>query len=512
MGWGGKKGYMKSDRCCVIFQVVVWHALLLMLSGGYPTYSQNRVPAPGDKALYEILNLRTQTARAIISSGKKEDPGNLYYEYLENWLEVMELALYEQDDRYDRYVQSFEDRIRRVQSRTDQSSPSYHILLGEMYAHAGMAHILYGDYLDGFRKILSADKNVKQNLREHPGFWMNNKMSGTMNVAFDMMPPVLKWFAGAFGLKGSSRAGFRQLDQYLQSVRDQPGLKAEVLLYYAFVLKMSKRDQDAMAVLQAGVDPDHSPAIDIFMFSNMLFVNGRNEDALSVLSRFPKDKIEIPFRHVDYLEGRAKMNRLDPDAYVPFQRFLKASNFKNNKRDVCMKLAYFYYIQDNMDKYRYYKKLLNTYPKAKMDRDREADVENARPYNPHLQLLRMRFLIAGGYFGRAWEIARSINPNTLVIPAYQSEFYLLTSKIQLNDGLFDACIETCNKAIAAGRGEKEHYAAEAALVAGMAAQKRNKPEEAITYWKTALKMEGDNDVYVEAIHKIARHKLDAIRK
>jgi hypothetical protein len=507
-----KKGSSNAAVCSLIIHVAVWYALALVFSCECPAYGQSRVPAAGDRALFEILNLKTQTARTIINAGKKEDPGNLYYEYLENWLEVMELALYEQDDRYNKYIRTFENRIKRVQSRNDQSSPSYHILLGEMYAHAGMAHILYGDYLDGFRKILSADKNVKENLRQHPGFWMNNKMGGTLNVAFDMMPPILKWFASAFGLKGDSRTGYRQLDQYLKSVQNQPGLKGEALLYYAFVLKMSKRDQDAMDILQAGVDIGHAPAIDIFMLSNMLYVNGRNEDALYVLAGFPKDKIEIPFRHIDYLEGRAKMNRLDQDAYVPFQRFLKASNFKNNKRDVCMKLAYHYYMQDKMDKYQYFKQQVDRYPKAKMDRDREADVEKARPYNPHPQLLMMRFLTAGGYSGRALEIGRSIKPNTLWNPAYQAEYFLLMGKIQLKDRQLDECIASCNKAIGVGRSLKEHYASEAALVAGIAAQKQNKPGEADSFWKLALKIDGQDDVYVENIHKIAKQKQAALKK
>lgn len=474
-------------------------------------YGQNNISATADKALYEILNLRTTTARTLIAKGKAEEPGNLYYDYLENWLEVIELTVYEQDDRYPKYLQSFEDRIKRIKATQNQSSPSYNILLGEMYAHAGMANMLYSDYLSGFRKILASNEYVGKSLKEHPGFWMNDKLSGTMNVAFDMMPSVLRWFANLFGLKGNAATGYKQLDQYLRTVRSQAGLQSEAMLYYNFVLKMGKREQEAAEFMKAGTNLSQSPALNIYFLSNLLYVNGRNEEALTVLASFPKDKIEVPFRHISYLEGKEKMNRLDPDAYVPLSTYLETSHFKNNKREVCLKLAYFYLMLNNRERFNYYTKLFDKLPKAKMDRDKEADVEKDRGYEPHPALLKARFLVAGGYYNRAKAVIQSIAFNTLSLEAYQTEYYLLLAKIGLANRQFDEAIALSNKAISIGRDRKEHYAADAALQAGLAAQQENKITMAIDYWKEALDIDGQDDVYIENIHKIAKLKISLFK-
>ncbi len=474
-------------------------------------HGQGNISVTADNALYEILNLRTVSARSLITKGKMDEPGNLYYEYLENWLEVIELSVYEQDERYPRYLQSFENRIKRIKATQNKSSPSYNILLGEMYAHAGMANLLYNDYLSGFRKILAADEYVDRNLKEHPGYWMNDKLSGTMHVAFDMMPSVLRWFANLFGLKGNAATGYKQLDQYMKIAQNQPGLQSEALLYYSFVLKLSKREQEAAEFMKRGTNLFHSPALNIYFLSNLFYVAGRNEEALITLNSFPKDKIEVPFRHINYLEGKAKMNRLDPDANVPLSKYLEASHFKNNKREVCLKLSYFYFMLNDRDRFNYYTKLIDKLPKAKMDRDKEADVENDRGYEPHPALLKARFLIAGGYFNKARAVIQTIAFNTLSFKAYQTEYYLLLAKIGIANRQFDEAIVLCNRAISIGRKMKEHYAADAALVAGIAAQQENKINVAIDYWKNSLDIDGQEDVYIENIHKNARVKIDLFK-
>lgn len=484
--------------------------ILGLLAFGYgqsPLNAQPKIPAAADQALFEILNLRTQTARNIIAQGRAAEPNNLYYDYLDNWMEVIELALYEQDERYGKYLQSFEERIKHVKATGNRNDPAYNILLGEMYVHAGMANILYNDYFDGFRKILTADDYVDENLEKHPGYWMNNKLSGTMNVGFDMMPSVLKWFANLFGLKGNANAGYRQLNQYLKSVNDQPGLKAEALLYYGFVLKLSKRDQEAANLLQMNTTLAQAPALNIFFLSTLQYISGNNEEAMKALSAFPKNKIELPFRHISYLEGREKINRLDPDAYIPFTQFLRSSNFKNNKRDVCLKLSYHYFMLNDKDRYHYYLQLINSYPKSKMDRDKEADVESARGYDPQPDILRSRFLVAGGYFSRAKIILQSIVFASLVNKAYQTEYCLLMAKVALAERRTEDAIAFCNKAIDLGRERKEHYAAEAALVAGLAAQQKNSSSQALQFWKMATQIDGQGDIYIENIHKIAKQKI-----
>lgn len=479
----------------------LWHGIL---------FAQPKISNTADRALFEILNLRTNTARSIIAQGRQQEPANMYYDYLENWLEVIELALYEQDDRYPKYLRSFDERIKRVKTSQNHAAPEYNILLGEMYVHAGMANILYNDYFDGFRKLLTADDYVDENQEKHPGFWMNNKLSGTMNVAFNAIPSMLRWLTNMFGLKGNTNEGYKRLNQYLRTVNDQPGLKAEALLYYGFALKLSKRDEEAANLLRTGTNLSQAPALNIYFLSTLLYLTGKNDEAMNALASFPKNKMEVPFRHLAYLEGREKINRLDPDAHIPFTQFLRSSNFKNNKRDVCLKLSYHYFMMNDKDRYHYYLNMINSFPKSKMDRDKEADVENNRGYDPNPDILKSRFLVAGGYVAKAKIILQSILFSSLTNKAYQTEYCLLMAKIMLAEHKPDEAIAWSNKAIAIGKELKEQYAADAALVAGIAAQQKNKMDQAMNFWKLATQIEGQGDIYIENIHKIAKQKLGMV--
>jgi tetratricopeptide (TPR) repeat protein len=488
----------------------VWFCLLAMVLLPALLAGQAKLSPTCDQALFEILNLRTKTARALIQKARVENPKDLYTEFLDDWADVIDLIAYEQDDRYEKYLEAFEKRVERMESTYDKASPSYNILMAELHAHAGMANLLYNDYLAGFRKFLSANKYVKKNVSEHPGYWMNDKLQGIMNVGFDLIPSGLKWFAGAFGLRGNANTGYRQLSQYIKSVQYEPGLRAEATLFYFLAFKMAKRDAEACQLMQAWTDVSRGPALNIFMLANMQYVTSKNEEALATLSKFPRSSIEVPFRTLSHLEGRIKVNRLDPDADAPLNQFLKASNARNNKRDACMRLAYFFFMQNKFDQYQYYKKLINNFPKAKMDRDKEADIEMTRSYNPHPQLLKMRFLVAGGYYAKAAEISKTIVASSLSVTAYQTEYYLLLAKILLNERRYQECIGMCTRAIEKGKDQKEQYAAEAAVVAGAAALQQNNMAQAKLFWEQCLSIKGNDDVYIEGIHKIAKFKLSGL--
>ena len=100
----------------------------------------SEVSASGDKALFEILNLQTVTAKRLIDSEFTKNPEkvNMYLEYLNNWNSVLDLILDENQPRYQKYLQSLNERLDLIERKADKKSPSYHILLAEIYAHAGM--------------------------------------------------------------------------------------------------------------------------------------------------------------------------------------------------------------------------------------------------------------------------------------------------------------------------------------------------------------------------------------
>jgi tetratricopeptide (TPR) repeat protein len=217
--------------------------------------------------------------------------------------------------------------------------------------------------------------------------------------------------------------------------------------------------------------------------------------------------MEVPFSFVDFLRGKLKLNRLDQDADRYLLAFLEHSKFKNYKREVCMKLAYHYYLIGDEEKYSFYRDLVATYPKSTTNRDREADVERERPYEPHREILKARHLVSGEYYERAFSSLSKVDTGDLDQEAYLAEYFLLKGKVKSNLSDDGEAMEWYEKAIEIGRNSKEQYAAEAALYAGMEAQAKGEPGKAIDYWELALKINGQKDVYIEYIHDKANNLL-----
>jgi hypothetical protein len=124
-------------------------------------FSEIKFSKKQDRTLYQILDLQTISAQRIINNSRKEDPEDIYLEYLENWKEVIELIGYEDLENYELYVKSFDNRLKRIDSWQNHESEAYLINLAEMYGHAGLANVMYGDYMSGFRKLLKANNLSK---------------------------------------------------------------------------------------------------------------------------------------------------------------------------------------------------------------------------------------------------------------------------------------------------------------------------------------------------------------
>jgi hypothetical protein len=495
-----------------IFRIWILSFIALFVINVPPLHATELIPEVYDRALFEIYDLRTISAQRIIDEERDRDPGSLFPEYLENWKEVIELLSYSEEERYKAYLISLDARLERISENGDQSSPSYHILLGEIYSHAAMAQVMYGDYLAAFGNLLRAKKNANINVEKHPDYWLNNKLVGIMNVSFDKIPSMMRWFTNLFGLRGDAETGFKQMDQYLRDVQDYPGLKSEIVVYYVFGLKLSRNEEMANELFNREMDPDEAPVLALYLQASYLYMTGKNEDAFNMMFSFPSDHMEVPFGFVDFLRGKIKLNRLDQDADIYMLSFLEHSKFKNYKREISMKLAYHYFIQGDTNKYQYYKNQAASYPKATTNRDREADVERQRPYEPHPDILKARHLVNGEYFARANLEIGKVDVNKLDQQAYLVEYYLITAKIRSKLFHDDGAMALYERAIDLGRDRTEQYAAEAALFAGIEAQSKGDLQKANNYWELALEIDGQKDIYIEHIHDKATNLLERNEK
>ena len=137
-------------------------------------------------------------------------------------------------------------------------------------------------------------------------------------------------------------------------------------------------------------------------------------------------------------------------------------------------------------------------------------MENSRPYPPLPVLLKARYLVNGGYYIEAAEILGNINLASLSRLEYLNEYHLLLAKVEFNSGHPAEAVQNCLRTISQGRDMDEHYAAEAALLAGEISQSQGNIKMAIGFYHMALDIKGQDDVYIEIIERTAENRLNEL--
>jgi hypothetical protein len=247
-----------------------------------------------------------------------------------------------------------------------------------------------------------------------------------------------------------------------------------------------------------------------YLYANTLDRVAKTEESLELLSELELDKDRATFFPIILLTGKGKLNRLDDDADLPYLNYLKNSKNENYKKESCNKLSLHYLIQNQKNKYDYYKTEAKKFESEVMRPDREATVDINRT-NINIDLLKARFLTNGGYFERADSILRNIISEQQVQIADEIHYYLLKGKIMCSEGKDELAFLNFDKAIRKGKDIEEHYAAESALMAGNLAYEKNRFSLATNYYKLSLTIKCENNVYRQTIQRTAKAQLRKLK-
>ncbi len=461
------------------------------------------------KAFQEILSLRTQNAREILKQEKITNPGNSYILFLEHYCDALELIVTDDPSRFDKFYENYYKR-REIMDHDDPSSPYHNLLKAEMLFHVGLAQLKYGNKINAASKIYSSYFLIKDNEEEYPGFILNKKMSGAYNVIFGNIPNSVRWVARMIGLKGNMYDGLSELMSYYNQVKSLPGYAEESVLFINFAHKYTWDEKRGLDFF-SGLDSTLSACTLIkYYYANLASFAGKNDLALELLSSMENEHYQVPFYGIDYLLGRCKLNRLDPDAGILLAKFLNEAPGQDYKKDICNRLSYFYLINRDTAKYREYKARVSQVGSDLRDRDREAILESERDYTPSVTLLKARFLFDGGYYDLAETIIETIPVSELSIKPCKLEYLYRKGRIYQEKGDVQQAVDYLKATLSSGEDDPYPFATLAAYQLGMIYEKQNDYPKALEYFEKCLDI-FDSDYTVESIENQAEKGMDRVK-
>jgi tetratricopeptide (TPR) repeat protein len=232
--------------------------------------------------------------------------------------------------------------------------------------------------------------------------------------------------------------------------------------------------------------------------------NAHNDEAISYLLNRPKGNQYLNFPKLNYLIGNAKLNRNDSDANLYLINYLKDYKGINYTKDAYLKLAYYYLLRGDNNRYNAFIKLVKTQGSTYDEKDKQA-LKEAYDASPNLDLLKARLFFDGGYYAKALAELNDKNVADFKLQRDQIELYYRLGRIYDEMGKDNEAIAYYQKTINAGKQTSYYYAANSALNIGNIYQSKNDKATAANFYKQAVAMK--NHEYENSIETQAKDGL-----
>ncbi len=462
-----------------------------------------------------IISLKFKEGKRLIDQEKTINPENNIPYLLENYIYFLSVFIAEEEEDFDKY-DDLKDQIIDRLKEGDQRSPYYRYCLAQVNLQWSVARAKFKEYTTATLEINKAYRLLEENNEEFPDFLPNLINLGMMHTLIGTVPDNYNWVKKLVGVEGTIDQGVNEILKVLNAAvtqKEYAHYKAECLFYLSFIqINLTTNRQKALDNIKL-IESDSSGLrnpLAIYAISRIYSDNGLNDKAIELLLSRPMGDEYFPFYFLDYLTGVAKLNRLDSDAYKYLFKY--AINFKgiNYIKDSYQKIAWYYLVNENMDKYHEFIAKVNQYGNAVVDADIQAEREANNKAVPNVYLLKARLLFDGGYYEKALAAITSSKTTGFLKNSRDSlEFSYRIGRIYHEWGKTETAVPFYMKTIENGSESPYYFAANAALQLGIIYEKKGDFQKAAEYYELAQSME--NKEYKNSINQKAKAGLNRIK-
>ncbi|MES2109201.1 MAG: tetratricopeptide repeat protein [Bacteroidota bacterium] len=436
-----------------------------------------------------ILSLRMNEARQLIAKEKQLNPGNGIVVLLENYIDYFSILASESKSDYEKLKDKKDERISALEEN-DKNSPFYLFSQAEIYLQWSFLKAKFGDYMSSGSDAKSANSLLKDNSKKFPDFLPNKKSLALVNIIFGNIPANFKWIAGMLGMKGNAQYGINQLVELRKLLpKSAYGFYNDEIIWFLCVTDInvlhSKNSYDKLISYISEMDSDGM--LKTYLLGYVSSKTGHNDETIKYLEAAPKSGQYLAVPPIYYMLGVAKLNRMDGDTPAALTRYVNEYKGTTFIKDAYLKLAYFYQLQNDPEKYEAYLKLVRSRGYATDGKDKIALREANEP-KQDISLLKARFYFDGGYYSKAMAQFANKDESSFKLTRDKIQYYYYLGRI--NDKIeknYEA-VQNYQKAIALGKETSYYYAANAALMVGNIYEEIKENQKAANYYHQALDM------------------------
>ncbi|MDB5006084.1 MAG: Tetratricopeptide repeat protein [Mucilaginibacter sp.] len=461
------------------------------------------------EAYKAILSLRLNEARLLIQKEKQQNPKNGIPVLLDNYIDYFSLLASENKDEYERLKDNKSSRLSALEDN-DSDSPYYLFSQAEIYLQWSLLKAKFGDYVSSGFDAKKANSLLKENAQKYPGFLPNQKSLALVNVVFGSIPASFKSVTRFLGMTGNAQAGLKQLEELRTELTKTKYdfYNDEVVFFLCNINIDVLHNYNAYPKLITYLSGlENSSLLKVFLEGRIAAKTAHNDEAIAYLEARPKSNQYVSLPLINYILGSAKLNRMDSDAPAFLLDYVKEYKGVNYIKDAYLKMAYYYLLKNEGEKYNYYLKLAKSRGYAVDQKDKQA-LREANDAKPDIDLLKARFYFDGGYYSKALTLLTNKDVNSLKLLRDKTEYYYRLGRIyEKTDKVNDALLNY-QRAVNLGKTTSYYYAANAALNMGLMCEQRKDYKRAANYYNEALAMK--NHEYQDDIDNDSKAGLKRI--
>lgn len=465
------------------------------------------------KAYEQVLSLKFQSAGIIIEKERINQPDNLAYIYLHNYIDFLKVIISEENEAYHQLIDNKNSRLQHLNS-IPKNSPWHLYAQAQVNLQSAIARVKFGDNAKAGIDINKAYRQLTLNNTRFPDFNPNKAALGLVHVLIGSIPDSYKWITNLLGIEGSVNEGLLNLQSLIINPgSDDPYLFVESFFITTFITFNLATNEHNLALINNCLQNEKlnaqikSNPLLIYGVSAYYLNQGKNEEALSLLLNRPLDNAFYPFHYLDYLTGAALLNKLDPKSKIYFLKYVTHFKGRNFIKSAYHSIAWAYLVENNIEGYQTYISRIRYFGFQDIDNDKVAQLEADTKLQPHVELLSARLLFDGGYYTKAHKVLSQIKMNALTDQEH-TEWLYRQARVHHKMGDIDKAEEMYLITYQQGKDLTAYYAANSLINLGAIYETKHNHKQALWCYETCLTLNFTQ--YKTSIHQKAKSGINRL--
>ncbi|MDT8309522.1 MAG: hypothetical protein RQ866_08310 [Bacteroidales bacterium] len=477
--------------------------LLLFISLSTTTVSAQEKPTINFNAICKeayqlVLSLQFEKGQQLIHQEQAKQPNNIVPDYIELYVYCLKAYLDETRKSYDAYYK----QKREVESKLKNvagGNAYQDFFKGDIAMQSAFIKLKHKQFASAAIDLNRAYTLISSNEKRYPDFILNKRNLSLLHAIIGTIPNDYKWLLKFASFSGTVlEAKLESTLFLLKTIEDNTWqhYRSDALIIYSFLDINFSIDDNTFQQLSTYYS--YSVFKQLYQ-KNPLVLNTRimlafarkeNDIAISLLNTYRFDAGYYQWHYLDYLLGKAKIQRNDHDANLPLIRFLTNFKGRSNRKAAYQKLAWHFLINNRSDLYTYYLQKIPNTGDLLMDHDRLAQKEAESDEVPNIFLLQARLLSDGGYYSKALaSLDRGVQNAAWRNSRESLEYQYRYARILHDKKEIDAAIVSYKKVIKEGEKFPYYFAANSSLQLGQIYESKGDNATARHYYQQCLNMD-----------------------